>query len=580
MPLDVFTTGTAFATWPPKPGAAPQTSLNLTRPRYLRLNFELRLADTATDRVVHSSALKAALLGTEAPQSWVHLCLYGEWLGHPSGPFEFSLPVFNQICANFDAQKNQVPWTIGHPWDTTPSEAWVLQLQIRGDGTGEHDGLYALVEWTQDAAALIRAGKWKFCSVVIDLDATDRKTKQKIGCELIEVGLTNTPFIDGQLPITCSRHHGGATETSMNLNDIVVAFARHLALAPLKFSTVKADAEKEIQKAIAAAAAALSLPKGTSVEKIIAKLTAMGAFLKTLVDGGDDGEAQDAAAMMASPDAAKLAKRIASLATLLAKVKFDAADQAMIQGGDASTGGEGDAGTAQLVEAVQSIFAAAGLDQAAGLAALKANADAIASLLKGGGAPVAADAGTPAQMARDLATQRVQIQALEARDKENSAKLAMLTKERDDAQAAEKLRLAAAVKAEADALIEGAKKDGRLTLAAGKEEGSEVEHARRFFELDHEQAKKWLAGKPKVVPTAPITEGAGAQPLPIPGGGAPPVGAAPGGLDVKTFDFKPKDEAEKQISRTFSARDEATRRRLMVALNAHRSRRSPQPTAG
>ena len=68
-------------------------------------------------------------------------------------------------------------------------------------------------------------------------------------------------------------------------------------------------------------------------------------------------------------------------------------------------------------------------------------------------------------------------------------------------------QLAAAEKAEAEAEIKAAIADGRLTLKAGKEEGSEVESARKFFLAAHTEALAWLKSKPAAVPTYGLSYG-------------------------------------------------------------------------
>lgn len=130
-----------------------------------------------------------------------HLFTFGEWQGHSNGSFEFTPEVAKQIIANFEAQKNPVPFTYEHdfqPGQPRPASGWVQSLELRDDG------LWAKVEWTKRAAEMIRAGEYRYCSVVVDFESTDRKTGEPIGPELLEVGLTNTPFVDGQEPLAAS----------------------------------------------------------------------------------------------------------------------------------------------------------------------------------------------------------------------------------------------------------------------------------------------------------------------------------------------------------------------------------------
>jgi phage I-like protein len=131
-----------------------------------------------------------------------HLFTFGEWRGHPSGPFEFTEEVAQKLIANFEAQANPVPFTYEHEYQAgmpRPASGWVQSLEIRDNG------LWAKVEWTKRAREMIREGEYKYCSVVVDFEGIDRRTGEDIGPELVEVGLTNTPFVDGQEPLAASR---------------------------------------------------------------------------------------------------------------------------------------------------------------------------------------------------------------------------------------------------------------------------------------------------------------------------------------------------------------------------------------
>lgn len=143
------------------------------------------------------------LIDESAARTWIHCAIEGTWKGHPNGPFEFTREVFSQICKNLKAQKNSVlPLTYGHPEYSTgePEPAgYVHDFAIR------EDGLWALVELFPETANQIRAGKFRFCSVVVRFDSVDRKSGEPVGAEVFEIGLTNSPFIDGLTPIKLSR---------------------------------------------------------------------------------------------------------------------------------------------------------------------------------------------------------------------------------------------------------------------------------------------------------------------------------------------------------------------------------------
>lgn len=153
---------------------------------------------------VYALRSRLGLVSLEAASnlSDAHLFTFGEWQGHANGAFEFTPEVAAKLIANFEAQANPVPFTYEHdsaPGQPRPASGWVQSLDVRDDG------LWAKVEWTSRAAEMIRGGEYRYCSVVVDFDSTCRKTGDAIGPELLEVGLTNTPFIDGQTPLAASQ---------------------------------------------------------------------------------------------------------------------------------------------------------------------------------------------------------------------------------------------------------------------------------------------------------------------------------------------------------------------------------------
>lgn len=152
-------------------------------------------------------------LGASGVVSRMHVASAGEWLGHPDGPFEFTAMVFDAMCKNASAQSTPLSIDYDHrAWsDTAPDSraaGWVQSLTREGEG--EDAKLWATVEWTASAADAIRAGEFRFCSPAWVMDAIDRKSGESIGPRMLNIALTNVPFLDGQTPITCTQR---ATET-------------------------------------------------------------------------------------------------------------------------------------------------------------------------------------------------------------------------------------------------------------------------------------------------------------------------------------------------------------------------------
>lgn len=148
-----------------------------------------------------------------APESWVHIAYEGKFEGYkgPAGAFELTRDSFSEVIRNFDAQKNPIPVRYEHPHsgngEPIPAAGWIQELSVQGGD------LWARVEWTRRAAEMIREGEYRFCSIVINLDSADRKSGKSIGAELLELGLTNTPFLDGMEPIRLSRTNGASMAT-------------------------------------------------------------------------------------------------------------------------------------------------------------------------------------------------------------------------------------------------------------------------------------------------------------------------------------------------------------------------------
>lgn len=142
-------------------------------------------------------------LTEDAVEATIQVASYGEYKGHPAGPFEFSPEVFAQIKANFDRDKMPLPLTYDHPkyglGNPVRKAGRIIDLDIR------QDGLYAVCEFTREAVELNRNGSYRYCSVVIIPESFDRASNEPIGCELLEVALTDSPFIPNLREVRLSR---------------------------------------------------------------------------------------------------------------------------------------------------------------------------------------------------------------------------------------------------------------------------------------------------------------------------------------------------------------------------------------
>lgn len=79
-----------------------------------------------------------------------------------------------------------------------PAAGWVKGLEAR-DGK-----LLATVEWTDKAAAMIKAREYRFVSPEWHMHMRDKEGGKDIGPMLLSIALTNRPFIEGMNPVMLS----------------------------------------------------------------------------------------------------------------------------------------------------------------------------------------------------------------------------------------------------------------------------------------------------------------------------------------------------------------------------------------
>ena len=343
------------------------------------------------------------LVAKDAAKTWVHFTIDGEYEGHPAGAFSFDPEVHGQILANFERQANPIPLTYEHPkyddGQPKPAAGWVHSLELRTDG------LWGLCEFTARAAEMIRAGEYRFTSVVVSFDSTDRKSGEPCGAEMFEVALTNTPFIDGQEPIRLSRRAGAARGFEMAID------------------------RKKLMEALD------QLPKDASVDDYHKALDAVALMEDALAGGSDAPDASPDAtpAPMAAP-APEAELAVAPPVTVGATPAAELADPA-----------QSPPPSAAAADALALLMTATGLDEAGVLAFLNDHQDDLKKLA--GGQPAsgtAADAnGAPGSamsiekegVALSAATAR--IRAAEAQLKARDAEIVALKAEADKAKAGE-----------------------------------------------------------------------------------------------------------------------------------------------
>lgn len=88
----------------------------------------------------------------------------------------------NRFVIDYDHQ------TLHKPSDITPAAGWFKTLEWR-----EGEGLFATdVEWTATAAAMIKAGEYRYLSPVFTFSGDSGEV-----LEIVSAGITNTPALDG-----------------------------------------------------------------------------------------------------------------------------------------------------------------------------------------------------------------------------------------------------------------------------------------------------------------------------------------------------------------------------------------------
>ena len=310
---------------------------------------------TLRGKSVVSLRAKLPLLAEGAPESWVEMAYESAWKGHPSGDFAFTRDALDSIVARFDADENPIPVTYGHPDHSTgqpvPAAGWIREMEVRDGSDGVE--LWGRVEWTAPAADLIRAGEYRYCSVVVDFAPIDRASGESAGlAEMYELGLTNSPFLPGMTPITLSRV-GAPARVSQ----------RSLSMDP--------------KKVLSQVAKALGLPDTVSPEKMKTAFDAVVALMAAMSEDDVPVSAEDVAAAQ-DPKAA--CARIVSAATKLRALSLRSlADGVLPEEAPAADAAE-DSAALKFIATLQE---KTGLDEVAVLAALDANLDAVIALLTG-----------------------------------------------------------------------------------------------------------------------------------------------------------------------------------------------------
>ena len=112
---------------------------------------------------------------------------------------------YRDVLANFNAHRTEVPIDYEHqtlggeyasPSGLAPASGWIRQIYF--DKT---KGLMGLVEWTERAKEMIRAGEYRYLSPTVAVRKSDKRP-----VELHSAALTNKPAIVGMERLAAKEH--------------------------------------------------------------------------------------------------------------------------------------------------------------------------------------------------------------------------------------------------------------------------------------------------------------------------------------------------------------------------------------
>ncbi len=130
---------------------------------------------------------------------------------HPVyGKFTIDDAVLSTMLTNFAEVRPKAPTEMvvdfdhasGDPGATAPGASraagWVKDIEL------DDAGLWAVIEWTAEAAELIKAKQYRFISPEFDLNYPNKETGKKVGPTMLTIALTNRPFLEGMQPVVLS----------------------------------------------------------------------------------------------------------------------------------------------------------------------------------------------------------------------------------------------------------------------------------------------------------------------------------------------------------------------------------------
>ena len=234
---------------------------------------------------------------------------YGEWQGHSAGAQKYGPDEAAKIVERFNALVKSSGNPVQIDYDHQSLDADRKNGPVPAAGfihelVAEDDGIYGMVEWTDRATDLIKAGEYRYLSPVIASGLPDPVTGEEIEIELFNAAVTNQPFMhdrmqrlaasaikeaDGHLFYTNSKQLTLSNSTGGNMPDLQQTVDG--IIAALDGAKTADDVMNFLKKATEVLAIMPGAPEGgampTDEEGMGAMMTATRkalAYAKTLED--------------------------------------------------------------------------------------------------------------------------------------------------------------------------------------------------------------------------------------------------------------------------------------------------------
>lgn len=160
----------------------------------IALSNAIALANSDNNQNLY--VLKASIaIDTNAP--WLKIGVTGKWEGHGAGSFEMNQIIFEQMVANYERSGIDIVCDYEHQTlfgGEAPASGWILKDPI--SLKAENGELFAQIEWTDRAKAMIMSGEYRYMSPVFAPNTLSQTDGSNIGWILHSVALTNKPFLE------------------------------------------------------------------------------------------------------------------------------------------------------------------------------------------------------------------------------------------------------------------------------------------------------------------------------------------------------------------------------------------------